>query len=190
MEVDDADIVLWNALKKGDRNALGKLFSNHYPSLIRYGSKICADQDLLEDCIQDLFAEIWQSSAKPEIQSVKAYLFKALKYKIFKKQRIFTSQYVEGNIDSLFEVSHENFLVEQEDNLDRKNKVINALNELPPRQREIIYLKIYQELSYEEVSEIMNINYQVARNLMSQSIKTLRKLLMLFSACFFFDVIS
>jgi RNA polymerase sigma-70 factor (ECF subfamily) len=56
-------------------------------------------------------------------------------------------------------------------------RVLQALDQLSNRQKEIIYLKFYQELNYEEVSEIMNINYQAARNLLYQSIKSLKKLL-------------
>ena len=171
--------MLWTSLKKGDRNALGKLFSVYYPLLINYGSKLCPDHQLLEDCIQDLFADIWQSQAASEVESVKAYLFKALKYKIFKKQRnrLFKSHNGELPDEMPFEISHETFLVEQQENKDRARKLIDVLSQLPNRQREVIYLKIFQELSYEEVSDIMNINYQVCRNLMSQAIKTLRKLL-------------
>ena len=180
----DADIMLWTSLKKGDRDALGKLFSVYYPLLIKYGSKLCPDHELLEDCIQDLFADIWQSKAGQEVESVKAYLIKALKYKIFKKQRsrMFKNLNVELPDEMAFEISPETFLVEQQENKDRVRKLIDALNQLPNRQREVIYLKIFQELSYEEVSDIMNINYQVCRNLMSQAIKTLRKILVIFSA--------
>lgn len=162
---------------------MGKLFSVYYPVLLKYGSKFCPGQELLEDCIQDLFAEIWQSPSSPEIQSVKAYLLKALKYKLYKKLRQRPpGSYVEGAANEMaFEISHENFLIEQEDNEQRIRQVIDTLRQLQPRQREIIYLKIFQELSYEEVGEIMNINYQVTRNLMSQAIKALRKLLLLFS---------
>jgi RNA polymerase sigma-70 factor (ECF subfamily) len=55
--------------------------------------------------------------------------------------------------------------------------MLHALNNLTNRQKEIVYLKYYQNLSYEEVSEIMKINYQAARNLLYQTIKTLRSLL-------------
>jgi RNA polymerase sigma factor (sigma-70 family) len=179
----DADIKLWTSLKKGDRDALGKLFSVYYPLLIKYGSKLCADHELLEDCIQDLFADIWQSKAGSEVESVKAYLFKALKYKIFKKQRnrLIKLHNPELPEEMPFQISHETFMVDQQETRARVSKLIDALNQLPNRQREVIYLKIFQELSYEEVSDIMNINYQVCRNLMSQAIKTLRKILVILS---------
>jgi RNA polymerase sigma-70 factor (ECF subfamily) len=66
--------------------------------------------------------------------------------------------------------------------------VLQALGQLSNRQKEIIYLKFYQELNYDEVSEIMNINYQAARNLLYQSIKSLKKLLttLTFLCCLFF----
>ena len=176
-----ADIMLWTSLKKGDRDALGKLFSVYYPLLLKYGSKFCADHELLEDCIQDLFADIWQSKASSEVESVKAYLFKSLKYKLFKKlrNRLLKNSNAELPDEMTFAISHETFLVEEQENKERVRKLIEALNELPNRQREVIYLKVFHELSYEEVSDIMNINYQVCRNLMSQAIKTLRKILVI-----------
>ena len=173
--------MLWTSLKKGDRDALGKLFSVYYPLLIKYGNKLCSDHELLEDCIQDLFADIWQSKAASEVESVKAYLFKALKYKIFKKQRnrLLKNHSGEFPDEMMFEISHDTFLAEEQENKERVRKVIEALNKLPNRQREVIYLKIFHEMSYEEVSDIMNINYQVCRNLMSQAIKSLRKILVI-----------
>ncbi len=182
MRTEHPHIILWHLLKNGDRDALGELFSAYYPLLLRYGSKICRDRGLLEDCIQDLFAEIWQSKSKPDIQSVQAYLLKALKYKIYKKQRLPVTKQISSDQpdEMLFEVSHDNFMIEQQEDLAKKQRIIDALQGLSNRQREIIYLKVYQELSYEEISEIMNINYQVARNLMSQAVKALKKSLLSF----------
>lgn len=64
--------------------------------------------------------------------------------------------------------------------------MLQALAQLSNRQKEIIYLKFYQELNYDEVSEIMNINYQAARNLLYQSIKSLKKLLTTLAFFYFF----
>ncbi len=181
MRIEHPHITLWHSLKNGDRDALAQLFTAYYPLLIKYGSKVCTDRGMLEDCIQDLFAEIWQSKSRSEIQSVQAYLLKALKYKLYKKQRSPHSASLTENDpgEMLFEVSHDNFMIEKQEDLHKKQRIIDALKKLSNRQREIIYLKIYQELSYEEISDIMNINYQVARNLMSQAIKALKKTLLM-----------
>lgn len=172
------DIDCWQAFTAGNREALGQLFSRHYPDLFRYGSKICVDPALLEDCIQELFIELWQSKNAPPILSVKAYLLKAIKYKLLKALHKRAGIHLTPELPEhqFFEISHENFIIDKQDHAERTTRVLNALEQLSARQKEIIYLKFYQNLSYEEVSEIMNINYQVARNLLSQAIKALKKL--------------
>jgi RNA polymerase sigma factor (sigma-70 family) len=172
------DIELWQRFKQGDKDSFGELFRRNYSLLINYGNHLCRDHELLEDCIQELFLEIWQSRANGDIQSVRSYLLKALKYKIYKKYNGRAKNSIEEVNDSLaFEVSHENFLITTEEEKFRAMKLTSAIALLPNRQKEIVYLKLYQGLSYEELSEVMQINYQAARNLFSQAIQSLRKIL-------------
>lgn len=73
-----------------------------------------------------------------------------------------------------FTFSHDQVIAGREEQALQSEKLRRAMEELPARQREIVYLRIYQELDYPEISEIMGINYQVARNLFYQSMKSLR----------------
>ena len=172
------DIALWEAYQKGDHDSFASLFRRYYEPLVHYGSKLTSNNDILEDCIQELFTELWQNKSQTQVQSVKAYLFKSLKYKLYRAhQRKTTGPFNENHSDVLFELSHETLLVTREQDAEKTARVVQALAQLSNRQKEIIYLKFYQELNYEEVSEIMNINYQAARNLLYQSIKSLKKLL-------------
>ena len=179
MNNDQSDIGYWHAFKGGDREAFDNLFRQYYPILLQYGFRVCPDKNVVDDCIQDLFIELWQSKTSNPIQSVRAYLLKALKYKIFKYLRgvhiIDRADEVSENTG--FEISHDDFIITEEEKVLTTKKLIEAVNQLPNRQKEIIYLKIYQALSYEEISEVMNINYQAARNLFYQSIKSLREVL-------------
>lgn len=170
------DIDWWNAFKKGDRDAFDNLFRRYYPVLTQFGSKICTDREMLEDAIQDLFIELWQSRSTTPVQSVKAYFFKALKYKLFRQIRLQNQQAQRLNSpDQIpFTLPHEHFIVRGEEDAQRTRQIQEAIDSLPARQKEIIYLRIYQGLGYEEISEVMNINYQVARNLFYQSVKSLR----------------
>jgi RNA polymerase sigma-70 factor (ECF subfamily) len=172
------DITLWEAFRKGDKEAFAALFREHYATLFRFGSKFTTDTELLEDCIQELFIELWQAKSTTPVLSVKAYLLKSLKYKLLKsfRQKGKTVP-LEDNGEAPFEWSHETLLILQQEQNEKKQRVLEALGRLSHRQKEIIYLKYYQNLSYEEVSEIMNINYQVARNLLYQAIKSLKNML-------------
>jgi RNA polymerase sigma factor (sigma-70 family) len=171
------DIGLWEAFSRRDRKAFADLFKRFYPHLYKYGVKITTDTALLEDCIQELFIELWQQQKPATIQSVKAYLIKALKYKLLKAMKKDLT-IVSANDDHFqFELSHELMIISRQENEERLRLLTGALQQLSARQREIIYLKYFQELSYDEVSEIMNVNYQVARNLLYQAVKSLKKLI-------------
>ncbi len=174
----DENIKLWESFRKGDKEAFAALFRNHYKILYRFGNKFTTDTELLEDCIQELFVELWQAKSQAPVLSVKAYLLKSLKYKLLKAFRKSGKALpIHDNGDIPFELSHETFLIARQESDEKKQRVIRALERLSHRQKEIVYLKYYQNLSYEEVSEIMNINYQVARNLLYQAIKSLKHLL-------------
>jgi RNA polymerase sigma factor (sigma-70 family) len=179
--------MLWESFRKGDKDAFADLFRRYYETLFRFGSKFTTDTELLEDCIQELFIELWQAKSATPVLSVKAYLLKSLKYKLL---RVFRQKGkilpLLDNGDVAFEWSHESLLIAEQENAEKKQMVLNALGRLSNRQKEIIYLKYYQNLSYEEVSEIMNINYQVARNLLYQAIKSLKSLLAGSLELFFF----
>jgi RNA polymerase sigma factor (sigma-70 family) len=161
----------------GEKEAFASLFRRHYETLFRFGSKFTTDREMLEDCIQELFVELWQAKSRAPVVSVKAYLLKSLKYKLLKVFRKKGKILPLSEGDGHFEWSHENFLIDRQETDEKKQRVLTALEQLSSRQKEIIYLKYYQNLSYEEVSEIMNINYQVARNLLYQAIKSLKNIL-------------
>jgi RNA polymerase sigma-70 factor (ECF subfamily) len=171
---DGQDITLWESFRNGDKEAFALLFRRHYESLVKYGSKFNANTEVLEDSIQELFIELWQSKTRTPVLSVRAYLLKALKYKLLKKYHRMQDTVPLKEEEVGFEWSHESSLIARQDSAEKEKLVVAALNRLSNRQKEIIYLKYYQNLSYEEVSEIMNINYQAARNLLYQAIKSLK----------------
>lgn len=170
------DIELWMSAMQGNKDAFGILFHRHYSFLYQFGLKICADVPTLEDAIQELFTELWQKKQGSEVASVRAYLVQGLKYKLYKAYRTKMQQNKITKADEIFELSPDTFLIKREEDAERTKKILDTLNALPPRQKEIIYLKIYKELSYEEISVAMNLNYQVVRNLLCQALKTFRKM--------------
>ena len=178
MQTASTDIDLWNSFKQGDKESFAVLFRRYYSLLLQYGVKLCSDVNIVEDSIQELFGDLWQSRSDTEVRSVKSYLLKAVKYKILKNQKNRTS-YQSSQLadDMLFEISHESFLINKYEDKQRAAGLIEAFSQLPNRQREIIYLKLFQGLSYEELTEVMQINYQATRNLFYEAIKSLRKTL-------------
>src|SRR5690606_33786846 len=81
-------IELWAAFKKGDRQAFNGLVTIFYESLYRYGARLSADHRMVEDCLQDLFLDLWRRREFiAETEHVKFYLLKALRRKIYSEKK-------------------------------------------------------------------------------------------------------
>lgn len=175
MQSLSSDIELWNAFINGDKGAFSDLFRRFYPLLFQYGIKIVSDAEVVEDAIQELFLDIWQKPTTQPLQSVQAYLLQALKFKLYKTFRT-RKHSVYGDGDHVFVLSQETIHIIEDEHKEQAKKILSALEQLTPRQKEVIYLKIYKGLSYDEVSSVMGINYQVVRNLLYTALKAFREL--------------
>lgn len=174
------DIIIWDSFRQGNKEALALLFKRHYAELFRYGLKMSIEKEMIDDTLQDLFIEIWQQKTPPPVLSIKAYLIKSLRYKLLKViKKAIASKMVMKAPDDIFDIGHEAFLMNCEQDKENVNKVLNCLQKLPPRQKEIIYLRYYLKLDYKEICEVMNIEYQVARNQLSNAIKNMKRGLLL-----------
>ena len=173
---NEEDILLWESSKAGDRKAFTNIFRKFYPRLFQFAAKVTSKDELCDDCIHELFVELWKNKSKINVRSVKAYLFKALKYKLLRALNRPGGPATSPE-DNGIEVSYEALFAAFRENEERSAEVAKGLDQLSNRQKEIIYLKYYQQLSFEEISEIMNINDQAARNLLYQSVKALRAIL-------------
>jgi RNA polymerase sigma factor (sigma-70 family) len=74
----------------------------------------------------------------------------------------------------LLDFSHEWLLIEQESLNEMTQKVSELLNELPKRQREVLYLRFYQNLERAEIADIMGINEQSVSNHLQAAFKNFK----------------
>ncbi len=171
---------LWNQLKAGDKAALETIYRTYFKDLYSYGKKFAKDTAVIEDCIQELFIELWSKRENlSETDQIKPYLYVSIRRKILsqvKKGRSQTGiELQEYHFDA--ELSFEHILIQKEDNVERKKYIETAFEQLSDRQKEILYLKYYAQMDYDAISEIMDMNYQSARNLVSRAIAKLSKVL-------------
>jgi RNA polymerase sigma factor (sigma-70 family) len=171
---------IWDDLRNDDSGALNKLFYKFYDDLYFYGTKLCKDNDQITDSIQEVFIYLWESrKSLSNVSHVKSYIFKIFRNKIFKAKASSKIYSLFPNNEQInhpnFEISQEDLLIEQELNSTRSELILNILNELTPKQREILYLKYYCNLSNTEISEALSIEKQSVSNLLNRSFHFLRK---------------
>ena len=168
----------WKSFREGNPKALAAIFRENYDGLFFYGKKLIQDEDLVKDCLQNLFLKLWANRENlGAIKVVKPYLFKALRRHIgdeavaLNKKKNLQEQFL-YEFDVTF--SHEDFLIATQASKEQSEALAVALNGLSKRQKEAVFLKFYEGLEYEKVAEVMALNVQSVRNLIHQSLKALK----------------
>ncbi|WP_133506819.1 RNA polymerase sigma factor [Flavobacterium chryseum] len=173
------DNTLWSNLKAGDEKSFSLLFERYYKDLISYGNSLSPFQEKVQDCVQDVFADVWvYRNSLQESVIVKAYLLSSVRKRIarlFQRDHIFRKTTSTEAIEFLFDFSIENELVEDEVTAERVLYLNKLLNDLPPRQKEALYLRYHQGLAVEQIAELLDVNYQSANNLLYRGLLSLRK---------------
>lgn len=177
------DLELWRQLKAGDRSALERIYRSHIDLLFQYGHKFSRSAPLVEDCIQDLFLDLWRRREQlSDTDAIRPYLLLALRRRIIQRidrhrKRFSNADPAEHAFD--VEPAHDELVIAGEISEEQSLQLKNAFRQLSDRQREIIYLKYFAGMDYEDIGKIMDLNYQSARNLVSRALKKLKELLVL-----------
>lgn len=170
----------WLAFQQGDETAFRQLYQAHFRHLMNYGLRFYASRAVVEDCIQDLFLELWQYRQRlTPPQSVRFYLLRGLRNRLsaYLRQAL-TWEEVPLSADEYpfaLEASSEQRWIDLDVDEALRQRIRVALDQLTPRQREIVYLRYFNDLSYEQICELLGINYQSARSQVYQAVKLLRQ---------------
>ena len=138
------------------------------------------DEDEANDLLQDMFVRLWvKKTSIGKIGNVKVYFYTSIRSIVFNYLRRIKNQ--DAKLDSMLSIdvdiqfSAEDIITEKETNLKLKKTIATALNRLPLRQREIMYLRFYESLDYSQIVEITGIKYQSVVNHIHRAVQSLRE---------------
>jgi RNA polymerase sigma factor (sigma-70 family) len=174
------DSLLWQALKRSEKAAYEILLKKYYPIVLNYGVRFYKDKEFVKDCVQDLFIEIWnRREYLADVVSVKSYLLHSIRKNIIRESSRLKwfreADKISDDHDFDVEFDIETYLISREVENELLQKLRFELDKLTKRQREAIFLRFNQDLSYEEIAIIMDINYRSVVNLIHEAIKAIRK---------------
>lgn len=173
------DNELWIEMKAGDEKAFSTLFKRYYNYLIQYGNSFSPFSEKIQDCVQDVFTDIWvYRNSLSDAVVVKAYLLSSVRKRIVRLQqrdKIFNKTTSMDAVAFLFDFSVEHKLISDESTARKVGHLNKLLNDLPARQKEALYLRYHHGLNVEEVAGILNVNYQSANNLLHRALVNIRK---------------
>lgn len=184
---------VWDLLRKDNDLALVHLYNKFVDDIYHYGERITHDKELIKDCIQDIFVELWSNRKNlSEVRSLKHYLYKSLKRAIIKKleknRKLFEKKTLSESHDIKIVLSYESQLINLQISEQQQQKLLRSLNSLPVKQKEAITLKFLDGFSYQEVADILSISVKSAYNLIYRALALLRDNLLntlLFCFCHF-----
>lgn len=168
---------LWEQFLSGDDSAYAKLYSLFVNKLFLYGMHFTSDRELVKDCTQDVFIKIYENRHKLKpVHNVKVYLYTSMKNALLNLLRLEVEY---SDIDSETSTFHtdssmEDQLIETERLYEQKKEIVQITKMITPRQREILYYRYIEELPYEDICKLMQMNYQSVRNLAHRAILKIR----------------
>jgi len=175
------DKKIWNDFRKGEKYALSHIYHQHVQLLFRYGKKFCKDDELIKDVIQELFFDLIRTSNNlGETNNIAYYLMASFRRRLAKSMNkknelFFKSDQEELEAEIVYSAEHD--LIGKEELSHRERTVKNALAELSPKQREILYYRYTCGFDYDKICEIMSLQYDSARKQVSRALKALKKVL-------------
>lgn len=175
---------LWNDYQSGDMYALANIMQGYYSDLFHWGLRLHGEREFVKDCIQDMFVNLWKMQqsggtvSTGVVSNVRSYLLVALKTRILRelsKKHVTHQSMLSDEYSFSVEFSSDLRLIDEEHEIYQVRKLEGVLNSLSGRQKELIYLRFYQSLSFEQIAEVMNLSRQSVYNLLQKSLGSLRK---------------
>ena len=178
-QTNNSTDTLLASFQAGNMAAFSQLYNLHINVLFNYGLKLTIDKELLKDCIHDIFVKLYTKKEElGTIDNLKSYLFISLKNKLCDelRKRMYMSDTAIEDVNAVAPTDVEDDYMEEEQRKNEFSLVKRLLDQLSPRQREALTLYYIEEKKYEDICEIMNMNYQSVRNLMHRGLTKLRSL--------------
>ena len=174
----EEDFALWNQFLEGDEKAYLYIYKLYAQDMYSYGMLFTTNSELVKDCLHDVFIKIHHNRKKlSQVDNIRLYLLKAMKNYLFdvfdKKKELFHNDTIEPVFSPEYTI--EDKIIRQEELHYQSRKIRQMLESLTPRQKEVLYYRYMKNLTYDEIGEIMQMNYQSILNLIQRSIKKLRE---------------
>lgn len=177
-EREEAAQTLLAAYRQGDQNAFMSLYDMYAEMLLNYGLCITSDKELVKDCVQDVFIKLISKNQDLQVTKVTSYLLISLRNRLldeFRRKNYMTETAVEDiRISSTTVEEVENSYILDESSLNNVRKVQILMDELTPRQRQVFTLYYIEQRKYEDICDIMQMNYHSVRNLVHRGMLKLR----------------
>lgn len=176
MNASDFDLI--KSIQNGDVYAFERLVKRYQNPLLNFIFRMMGDRDAAEELVQEVFLRVYQASSRfkkmPDAK-VSSWIFKIAhnltinEIKRRKRFAEFKQKVYEHEDEKYKQKSIEPIKIQE-----LENEITSALKKLPQNQRAALLLRVNEELSYKEISEVLNVSVSSVEALIFRARKTLR----------------
>lgn len=160
-------------LKTTDEKVFDQLFEKLWEPLYNYAAAILEDSDLAKDMVQEVWIDFWERRHTIKNDNLKAYLFKAVRFRVFKEIR--DSKLKATHLEAL-QILYEGNPDEEITSDQERNKLIeDNLKTLPEKCKEVFTLRHINGLKNKEIAEELSITESTVENHITKAIKLIKK---------------
>jgi RNA polymerase sigma factor (sigma-70 family) len=169
---------LWQRSRSGDSVSFCQLADRLYRTLFNYAANFSQDREFVKDIIQELLIHIWEKRQSIEMQYVTIYFLRSLRNQFLQDFRRNRNTHLVLDLDEVAQLSDyhtaETEIERYERDTESSFQIRTAVNDLPRRQKEAVFLKYYEGMDNEQIADFMQVNRQSVANLLFKAITTLK----------------
>ncbi len=151
MQADDGELMAWVAA--GDTEAFDELYRRHHRRVLAHARKLCSSRELAEEVAQEAFVSVWRGAHqyRSALGSVPAWMSTMVRNRAIDAWRRAAIRPVEvaaaehGRYEARAEAAPETSAPD-------RSAVLALIGELPPGQKEAVFLAYYGGLSHSEIA--------------------------------------
>lgn len=151
-----------------------QLFREHYQTLCYYANIVIKDMEAAEDVVQDVFVKCWAAIQKEKLDiQQEHYLYRSVKNAAL---NYIKAQKVRKNYADDYEATYAEADATGDSMIaaETRQRIMNAINELPPQCRKVFLLCVLEDKSYKEAAAQLNISVNTVKTQMTKAFATLR----------------
>lgn len=155
------DNELVQEIKDGNKKAFSEIVKRHQKALLRMSMRFVRDLDMAEDIVQESFIKAYEKLNTFEGRSsFKSWLFQisvnTAKNKLRERKRVMTDiDSVQIAVGAIAESALVHSALSEE--------IQEEIDKLPTKQRTALILRVYEDLSFKEIADIMECPYDTAK---------------------------
>lgn len=167
---------LAEALQRGDEVVFEKIFKDYYERLCNYANTFINNMDEAEEMVQGTFLTLWEKRETIGIHtSVKSYLYQAVhnnSLNLLKHYQVRQahSEHIKYHVDPGADYSTQKVLGDE-----LEQEINTAVESLPAQCQTVFKLSRFENLTYAEIADQLNISVKTVENHMGKALKVMRE---------------